>query len=603
MKPIAKSCLYASIVGLVACGTEPPVTSSSSSVPSSSSSVVSTSSSSSSAASSASGANSMILAINVGGFSEATVAGVKYGPDRFATGGTTGSTTDAIAGTTDDALFQTERYGSYGYKIPVTAGTYSVELQFVEMYHEVAGGRSFNLSVEGSTEMSNVDLYSLVGHDGAYTYSVEGVRVTDGELNIDLESLVDNGTMSGFAIYSSDGAFVEPPIPEPSPNGGKSDEDTGGDCPIAALPSAGQLPSIPKLPDPFKKLDGTRMTTKAEWRCRRAEINAQVQKYESGIKPPKPASVTGSVTNSSISVTVQENGKSINFSATITLPSNGQAPYPAMIGVGGSNLSNLTSKGIAVINFNNNEMGAQSGGGSRGTGKFFDLYGSNHTASSMTAWAWGVSRLVDVIASSNGSIIDHTRLGVTGCSRNGKGALMVGALDERIALTVPQESGAGGSAAWRVAQQLNDRGVETQTLSSAAGEQPWFTASFGSTFGSSSNVTKLPFDHHEVMAMVAPRGLLVIDNDIGWLGPLPGFVATSAAKEVYKALGAGDNIAYVEDGGHTHCSFPSNQQAVLDAYLQKFLLNGSGNTNVMRSTKGNASNVSEWVDWTTPSLQ
>ncbi len=51
--------------------------------------------------------------------------------------------------------------------------------------------------------------------------------------------------------------------------------------------------------------------------------------------------------------------------------------------------------------------------------------------------------------------IDPTRLGVTGCSRNGKGALMVGAMDARFALVVPQESGSGGVASWRVSEEDN----------------------------------------------------------------------------------------------------------------------------------------------------
>jgi cephalosporin-C deacetylase-like acetyl esterase len=62
-------------------------------------------------------------------------------------------------------------------------------------------------------------------------------------------------------------------------------------------------------------------------------------------------------------------------------------------------------------------------------------------AGAMMAWAWGVSRLVDVIAQTPATKIDPTRLGVTGCSRNGKGALTVGAFDERIVLTIPPRIG------------------------------------------------------------------------------------------------------------------------------------------------------------------
>ena len=42
------------------------------------------------------------------------------------------------------------------------------------------------------------------------------------------------------------------------------------------------------------------------------------------------------------------------------------------------------------------------------------------------AWAWGVSRIIDVIEQSDGSILRADATGVTGCSRFGKGAFVVG---------------------------------------------------------------------------------------------------------------------------------------------------------------------------------
>ena len=51
--------------------------------------------------------------------------------------------------------------------------------------------------------------------------------------------------------------------------------------------------------------------------------------------------------------------------------------------------------------------------------------------------------------------IDMKHLAVTGCSYAGKMALFAGAFDERVALTIPQESGGGGAPSWRVT-----RGIE-----------------------------------------------------------------------------------------------------------------------------------------------
>src|SRR5439155_10302994 len=70
------------------------------------------------------------------------------------------------------------------------------------------------------------------------------------------------------------------------------------------------------------------------------------------------------------------------------------------------------------------------------------------------AWSWGVSRLIDGIilasqSSTNPLPVDIKHLAVTGCSYAGKMALFAGALDERVALTIPQESGGGGDTSWR----------------------------------------------------------------------------------------------------------------------------------------------------------
>jgi len=135
-----------------------------------------------------------------------------------------GSTTDAIGGVADGTLYKSERYGQYRYEIPVTNATYSLALHFAELYHNGAGLRSFNVSVEGRRVLSNVDLYSLAGHDGAYNYIVDNINVGDKSLTIDLETIQDNATINGFAIYSANGGRYEEPAvidPGPRPQPGK----------------------------------------------------------------------------------------------------------------------------------------------------------------------------------------------------------------------------------------------------------------------------------------------------------------------------------------------------------------------------------------------
>ena len=54
----------------------------------------------------------------------------------------------------------------------------------------------------------------------------------------------------------------------------------GADCAVPALPDAGSLPTEAKLPDPFQRLNGTRITTVADWQCRRAEIKKLVRVHQ-----------------------------------------------------------------------------------------------------------------------------------------------------------------------------------------------------------------------------------------------------------------------------------------------------------------------------------
>lgn len=178
---------------------------SSSSVATSSSVISSSSSSRLSSSSSSRAAETFVYAINAGNSSAATLNGVVYQPDRFASGGTTQTVSDAIAGVTEDALYQSERYGTYSYEIPVSNATYNIVLHFAELYHNAAGARSFNLSIEGQAVLSDFDLYSVAGHDGAFDQRVNNIAVTDGRLTISLTSIVNNATISGFAIYSSNG--------------------------------------------------------------------------------------------------------------------------------------------------------------------------------------------------------------------------------------------------------------------------------------------------------------------------------------------------------------------------------------------------------------
>jgi hypothetical protein len=388
-----------------------------------------------------------------------------------------------------------------------------------------------------------------------------------------------------------------------SGNGTCTVEDCGKSCTIPTLPESSALSANAKLPDPFKMMSGTRIAAKSEWECRRAEISAQVQKYEMGVKTPKPVgAVTGSLSGSNLTVTV--GGKT--FSVGISAPSNGKAPYPAIIALDGGSLPTdaIKALGVAVINLSTTTMGDQTGTGSRGKGFFFDVNGADDGAGALIAWAWGTSRVIDALEATPAAKINPKRIAVTGCSRNGKGALAMGAFDERVALTIPQESGSGGTAAWRVSDAEDGGANKVQTLHEIVGENCWFKSSL-SQF--SNSASKLPYDHHSLLGMVAPRGLLIIENtDYQWLGVNSCITAATAAQMIYQGLGAPDNIGFT-NSGHTHCGFNSAELPYLQAYIKKFLLDQSVDTKVWNVSKaayggGGAVDKAKWIDWTAPTL-
>ncbi|KXH52381.1 Cip2 [Colletotrichum nymphaeae SA-01] len=352
-----------------------------------------------------------------------------------------------------------------------------------------------------------------------------------------------------------------------------------------------------KLPDPFTFADGSKVTTKADWACRATEIQNALEQYELGDFPPPPDKVEASLSGNTLTVKVTVGSKSISMTASVTKPS-GTGPFPAIIGVGGASIPIPGT--VAQITFGNDAFAAQNGQSSRGQGLFYTLFGQQHSAGALTAWAWGVGRLIDGLEQlgSAQTGIDTKRLGVTGCSRNGKGAFVVGALEKRIALTIPQESGSGGAACWRISDSEKSKGKNIQTSSQIVGENVWFSPLFNTWATRSSQV---PEDHHLLAGLVAPRGLYVAENDIDWLGPVSTTGCMKAGRLIYQALGVPENMGFSLVGGHNHCSFPSGQNAELTQYINYFLLNSATKPSILERSTVNV-NVKDYATWSAPTL-
>ncbi|KAI0023841.1 hypothetical protein F4780DRAFT_785609 [Xylariomycetidae sp. FL0641] len=340
----------------------------------------------------------------------------------------------------------------------------------------------------------------------------------------------------------------------------------------AAVPAAGEFPTWQELPlqttmpDPFLPLADTttasgtsaadamagkgpnRVRTPEEWyRCRRPEILQLLQEY--GYYPDH-AQETVEATRSGGTVTVEvtAGGKTGRFGASVQLPSgaSASAPAPVVINIGGMPAQAYLQAGIAVVGFDYTRVAADS---SAQTGAFWDLY-KGRDIGVLTAWGWGFHRVLDAL---NATVpeIDAARVGVTGCSRLGKGALAAGLFDERITLTMPMSSGVQGAGPYRYhAMSGQDETLEN----SKEGAGWWSDKTLGTFVDHSEN---LPYDAHTIVAALAPRAV-VLDQGTGDAftnSKATAVVVYPAAKVVYDWLGVGDQVAMsVRGGGHCDMS-------------------------------------------------
>ena len=364
---------------------------------------------------------------------------------------------------------------------------------------------------------------------------------------------------------------------------------------VPEMPAIDKLPEITTLPDPFAWADGSgRSTDFKDWERHRFEIARQLQHYELGMKPVvSKDSIEATLINDTLRVVVHENGETLLLTAPIKYP-EGNGPFPAIIGIGrptGSLPVQLFDKRrIAQITFNFTQVMSHTQ--KRGNEPINRLYPDQTDMGAYCAWPWGISRLIDGLEKvGKKSRIDLSHLAVSGCSFAGKMALFAGAFDERIALTIAQEPGGGGVDAWRVSETLGN--VETLGRTSYA----WFLESMRQFAG--KNVNRLPIDHHELAALIAPRALLVLGNtDYEWLAEESNYVSCQAARMVWKAFGIEDRMGFSIQGGHMHCMLPKSQYPEVEAFIDKFLLGKTYvDTFVTKADMFEDMDYLKWMPW------
>ena len=382
-----------------------------------------------------------------------------------------------------------------------------------------------------------------------------------------------------------------------------SEENTGASYALAQeYPASGLETPVMELPDPLAWASGKgRVKDFNQWERRRNEIFSQIQFYETGTKPVVDRSaVSARMSGDTLYVDVTVDGETLSLSSRIFYP-DGDGPFPLMIGTSRMSLPREIFDGrpIALMDYNERQVvnyGQWGPRDSRGSYAFDRLYPELVDNGAYVDWAWGLSRIIDGLQILGPEVtrIDVSHIGVTGCSYAGKMALFCGAFDERIALTIAQEPGGGGAAAWRVSHNIEE---ECETLERT--DYNWFKESLRENF-SGDRVYNLPYDRHALCAMVCPRALLILGNtDYPWLADAAGYVSAVAARKVWEEFGIADRMGYSINGGHPHCMLPESQYPEVEAFIDRFLLGKNDvNTTVLKAEKfEGTTDLARWIKY------
>jgi hypothetical protein len=384
--------------------------------------------------------------------------------------------------------------------------------------------------------------------------------------------------------------------------GGGSSGGLGGSgavtCNLPALPDKSALPVNMKLPDPFTFFDGTKVTRKDQWECRRQEILAMAAKYIYDPVPTKPDQVTGTVSGGNVSITVKVGSKTGTFTATIS----GSGTAIALELDGG-----LFPTPHKTLTF-----------GTNSAANIRTLYGFNADVNPNIANGWMLDRVMDVLEQNPNSGHDPTKMMVSGCSGCGKGSYLAGVFS-RVPFVMIIESGGGGAANLRQAEWFrhgagksvwmcaDDVPQSIDNLESNGICGPWITNTAQWLVSTPSKVYNLPFDTHSLLATIAPRYLLHFSNNNGvnsWchLGGTCEALSAWAAKPVWKALGISERMGFhMYSAGH--CSMPAEATNLATQFYNR-VFNGdtTAKTDVMDIPASYIQQPmsqwqSMWVDW------
>lgn len=349
------------------------------------------------------------------------------------------------------------------------------------------------------------------------------------------------------------------------------------------------------LPDPLVDASGKRVSADEWRRSRRAEVLKLIAENEYGFPLPPPAKVEAKVISEKKDAlaglaTRREtmftfygpNGKSLSATMLLYIPNAAKGPVPVFLCLNfNGNQATTVEEDVTPLEWrvkpvknmrklwkwSQLEQGAKRGLSARrwpyreilsrgyavGTACYHEFYpdmmdaggysalalfmdeqdvdGPQYKYTPISAWAWGLSRMLDYCETE--PRIDAAKAAVAGHSRLGKTALWAGAVDERFKLVCPNNSGCGGVALHR--REFGEVIEDHLTHRDNRADAFWFTEPFAEAWGREAS---LPYDQHEVVALVAPRTIAVgvATKDVR-ADPKGEYLSVVAAAPVWRLLG------------------------------------------------------------------
>lgn len=326
-----------------------------------------------------------------------------------------------------------------------------------------------------------------------------------------------------------------------------------------------------ELPDALTTLNGQKVVNKEQWEeLRRQEIIKLFEDNEYGIMPDATIKSSYRIVEESDNAL---GGKAIRRQVEITFSNNGQTRQmlvllympkdvkkcPVFVSPNFQGNATTTADPYVIESqFSTNERANQTSrwsydhiinsGYAVATFHYFDVYpdkdndviesiyplfgiNSNddlqeNSGKAIAAWAWGCSRVQDYLLTLDN--IDKERTIVMGHSRLGKAALWCGALDQRFAMVVSNDSGCSGAAISR-----RNYGESVQSINKSF---PWWFCNKYQSYN--QDVSSLPMDQHELIALIAPRAIYVASaQEDQWADPRGEFLSLQEASKVYALYG------------------------------------------------------------------